>query len=69
LEVSICIFRMLGMSIDVYYHSSDGGIRPSGSAVVWKMAPICTFWCLWLERNNRSFEDLERTLEETLSLF
>jgi hypothetical protein len=41
----------------------------SRSAVVWKMAPICIFWCLWWERNNRSFEDLERTLEETHSLF
>jgi hypothetical protein len=32
--------------------------------VVWKMAPICLFWCLWRERNNKSFEDLESTLEE-----
>jgi hypothetical protein len=35
----------------------------SMSVVVWKMAPICIFWCLWWERNNRSFEYLERTLE------
>jgi hypothetical protein len=41
----------------------------SRSAVVWKMTHICIFWCLWWERNNRSFEDLERTLEEILSLF
>jgi len=40
----------------------------SRSAAVWKMAPICIFWCLWWERNNRSFEDLERSLEEILSL-
>jgi hypothetical protein len=33
------------------------------------MTPICLFWCLWRERNNRSFEDLESTLEEILSLF
>jgi hypothetical protein len=32
------------------------------------MTPICIFWCLWWERNNRSFEDLERSLEEILSL-
>jgi hypothetical protein len=39
------------------------------SAAVWKMTPICFFWCLWRERNNRSFEDLESTLEEILSSF
>jgi len=41
----------------------------SRSAVVWKMAPICLFWCLWRERNNMSFEDLESTLEEILFSF
>jgi hypothetical protein len=35
--------------------------------VVWKMVPTCFFWCLWRERNNRSFEDLEGTLEDILS--
>jgi hypothetical protein len=40
----------------------------SRSAAVWKMAPVCIFWCLWWKRNNRNFEDLERSLEEILSL-
>jgi hypothetical protein len=40
------------------------------SAVVWKMVPICIFWSIWRERNNRCFEDLESSLEEILaSLF
>jgi hypothetical protein len=39
------------------------------SVAVWKMAPIYLFWCLWKERNNISFEDLERSLEEILSSF
>jgi hypothetical protein len=39
------------------------------SAVVWKMTPICLFRCLWRERNNRSFEDLESTLEAILLSF
>jgi hypothetical protein len=42
--------------------------RPQ-SAMVWKMMSICLFWCLWRERNNRSFEDLESTLKEILSSF
>jgi hypothetical protein len=37
--------------------------------MVWKIVPICPFWCLWRERNKRSFEDLESTLEEILSSF
>jgi hypothetical protein len=36
---------------------------------VWKMASICLFWCLWSEMNNKSFEDLERSLKEILSFF
>jgi len=29
------------------------------SAAIWKMVPICIFWCVWKERNLRCFEDLE----------
>jgi len=25
--------------------------------MVWKMASTCLFWCLWRERNNRSFKE------------
>ena len=38
-----------------------------GSVAVWKMVPTCLCWCLWRERNNRCFEDLERSSEDTLS--
>jgi hypothetical protein len=41
----------------------------SRSATVWKTAPTCLFWCLWGKRNNQSFEDVEKTLEELLSSF
>jgi hypothetical protein len=39
------------------------------SVVVWKMASICLFWCLWRERNNKSFEDLKSIFDGILSLF
>jgi nitrogen fixation-related uncharacterized protein len=45
---------------------------PSGrpmSAAIWKMVSICLFWCLWKERKNRCFEDLERALEDILASF
>ena len=41
----------------------------SRSAVVWKMVPLCIVWCLWLERNERCFEDSKRTLEELTAFF
>jgi len=39
------------------------------SATVWKMTPICLFWCLRREMNDRNFEDLKRSLEEIQSSF
>jgi hypothetical protein len=39
----------------------------SWSAVIWKMLPLCIMRCLWRERNDRSFKNLERTLEELKS--
>ena len=31
---------------------------------VWDMVPLCVFWCIWWERNSRSFEGKERNLME-----
>ncbi|KAG6705367.1 hypothetical protein I3842_07G176000 [Carya illinoinensis] len=36
---------------------------------MWKMIPLCIMWCLWQERNERTFEDQERSLEELKVLF
>ncbi|KAG2674363.1 hypothetical protein I3760_13G130500 [Carya illinoinensis] len=44
-----------------------GGI-PQISAV-WKMIPICLFWCIWKEQNDRTFEDKEHSMEEIRLLF
>jgi hypothetical protein len=38
-------------------------------AVVWKMVPLCLLLCLWMEMNDRNFEDHKRTLEELESYF
>jgi hypothetical protein len=37
-------------------------------AVVCKMVPLCLLWCMLRERNDRCFEELERTLEELKSI-
>jgi hypothetical protein len=31
---------------------------------IWMLAPLCLMWCLWRERNARSFEDRESGLLE-----
>jgi hypothetical protein len=31
--------------------------------------PCCLIWFLWRERNDRQFEDKERTIEELISFF
>jgi hypothetical protein len=36
---------------------------------MWKMVPSCLLWCLWREKNHRSFEDLERLSAELESFF
>jgi hypothetical protein len=47
----------------------DGGGDRLGSAVVWKMIPLCLVWCIWKERNVRCFEDSSRSFVEILRYF
>jgi hypothetical protein len=39
------------------------------SATVWKMVPICIFWCVWKEINLGCFEDQENSMEDVLTSF
>jgi hypothetical protein len=39
------------------------------SAAIWKMVPTCLIRYVWKERNNRCFEDLEKSLEDVLASF
>jgi len=39
------------------------------SATVWKMVPICIFWCVWKEINLGCFEDQENSMEDVLASF
>jgi hypothetical protein len=33
------------------------------------MVHCCLLWCLWMERNDRQFEDNERSMEELMYFF
>jgi hypothetical protein len=68
------IFNRFGMSwvmprrvIDLFACWWKSG-RPM-SVAIWKMVPICIFWCVWRERNLRCFEDLESSMEDILASF
>ena len=36
---------------------------------IWKATPHCLMWCLWRERNARTFEDCERNIVDLKLLF
>jgi hypothetical protein len=40
-------------------HSNSGRHR---SSEIWRAIPHCLMWCLWRERNARSFEGCERSI-------
>ena len=36
---------------------------------IWNLAPLCLMWCLWRERNRRTFEDMESSDDQLLAFF
>ena len=36
---------------------------------VWRAAPLCFFWTIWKERNRRSFENVEFSIQRLKYLF
>ena len=43
--------------------------RRHRNIVVWRIVPHCLMWCIWRERNSRSFEDREQSILEFKSFF
>ena len=39
------------------------------SSHIWNLVPLCLTWCIWKERNQRTFEDLGRSNDQLLALF
>ena len=46
----------------------EGKFGRHRNAAIWIAMPHCLMWCVWRERNNRHFEDLERSVSD-LKLF
>ena len=39
------------------------------SSYIQNLVPLCLMWCIWKERNRRTFEDLDRSKDQLLALF
>ena len=39
------------------------------SSSIWNLAPLCLTWCLWRERNRRTFEDMDSSDDQLLASF
>ena len=46
----------------------QGKLGRHRNSAIWMIVPHCLMWCIWRERNNRHFEDLERSIAD-LKLF
>jgi hypothetical protein len=62
------IFNIFGIQWDMPKDVRDllacwwEGRGRSKIKVLWHLVPHCVFWCIWWERNSRSFEGKERNL-------
>ena len=39
------------------------------SSQIWNLVPLCILWCIWKERNWRTFEDLHSSDDRILASF
>ena len=39
------------------------------SSQIWNLVPLCILWCIWKERNQRTFEDLDSSGDQMLASF
>ena len=39
------------------------------SSSIWNLAPLCLMWCIWRERNWRTFEDKDKSDDQLLAYF
>ena len=45
------------------------GFQKKKKRAVWRLAPICLFWCIWKKRNQRTFKDEKLSDQRLKDLF
>ncbi|KAG2721970.1 hypothetical protein I3760_02G107400 [Carya illinoinensis] len=69
------LFARVGIAWVMPFHvveflaSWQGAVGCGGNKAEWRMIPLCLFWCLWLERKGRCFQDCECTMGEFRDFF
>ena len=67
-----CLFGIqwvMPRSVLELFEAQQGKFARHRHIDVWKLVPHCLIWCIWHERNARSFEGCERSLLEIKSFF
>ena len=51
------------------FESWQGNFGQHRNVDVWRLGPLCLIWCIWRERNARSFKGCKRSLLEIKTFF
>ena len=51
------------------FESWQGNFGRHRNVDVWRLGPLCLIWCIWRERNARSFKGCKRSLLEIKTFF
>jgi hypothetical protein len=61
-QVKVSSPRVMPKRVIDLFHCWLGSV--GRNSVIWKAIPHCIMWCLWRERNARTFEDCELSVVE-----
>lgn len=62
MEFTFGIYWVMPKTLVELLACQQGKLGLHRNGVIWMAVSHCLMWCIWLERNNRSFEDSKRTL-------
>ena len=70
--VTVCLFGICSVMLQRVVDLLDCwscNFRRHRNIVIWRIVPHCFMWCIWGERNTRSFEGCEQSILEFKPFF